>query len=160
NFNSEAFIAVIPTIVPEPAAGALALLGLICILLLRRCSLWRPNKFSSFKTPAADDSPARKLLSGHARPAPLILRAAERGRLRSVLEPFERSNPMRNLKLFRWTAALMVAIVLMAAAASAQADGTITISGTFSMDYLSGERDLDLYLPGLAEVYFNGHEHT
>jgi hypothetical protein len=46
NGNNEAFVAVIPTIVPEPAAGALALLGVSSILLLRRRSLWRPNKFS------------------------------------------------------------------------------------------------------------------
>ena len=44
NGNTEAFVAVIPTIVPEPAAGALALLGVSSILLLRRRSLWRPNK--------------------------------------------------------------------------------------------------------------------
>ncbi|MBA3483694.1 MAG: PEP-CTERM sorting domain-containing protein [Pirellulales bacterium] len=36
NGNTEAFVAVIPTIVPEPAAGALALLGVNGILLLRR----------------------------------------------------------------------------------------------------------------------------
>jgi uncharacterized membrane protein len=46
NGHTEAFVAVIPTIVPEPAAGALALLGVSSILLLRRRSLWRPNKFS------------------------------------------------------------------------------------------------------------------
>jgi hypothetical protein len=28
------------------------------------------------------------------------------------------------------------------------------------MDYFSGERDLDAFLPGLLEVYFTGHEHT
>jgi hypothetical protein len=54
----------------------------------------------------------------------------------------------------------MVAIALAPAVASAQADGTVTISGTFSMDYFSGERDLDAFLPGLLEVYFTGHEHT
>jgi MYXO-CTERM domain-containing protein len=47
NGNTEAFVAVIPT-VPEPAAGALALLGVCSILLLRRRSL-RPNKFSLSK---------------------------------------------------------------------------------------------------------------
>jgi hypothetical protein len=67
---------------------------------------------------------------------------------------------MRQLKLFRWAAALTLAIALAPASASAQEDGTVTISGLFSMDYLSGERDLDLFLPGLVEVYFNGHEHT
>jgi hypothetical protein len=54
----------------------------------------------------------------------------------------------------------MVAIALAPAAASAQEDGTVTISGTFSMDYMSGESDLDWYLPGLLAVYYNGHEHT
>jgi hypothetical protein len=39
NYNNEAFVAVIPTIVPEPATGALALLGPSSILLLRRRSL-------------------------------------------------------------------------------------------------------------------------
>jgi probable HAF family extracellular repeat protein len=48
NGNTEAFVAVIP-IVPEPAAGALALLGVSSILLLRRRSLWRPNKVSLSK---------------------------------------------------------------------------------------------------------------
>src|SRR5262245_48602958 len=67
---------------------------------------------------------------------------------------------MRHLKIFRWTDALMVAIALAPAAASAQEDGTVTISGTFSMDYMSGEYDLDWYLPGLLAVYYNGHEHT
>jgi probable HAF family extracellular repeat protein len=43
NDNHEAFVAVIP-IVPEPAAGALALLGVSSILLLRRHCVWRPNK--------------------------------------------------------------------------------------------------------------------
>jgi probable HAF family extracellular repeat protein len=46
NDHTEAFVAVIPTIVPEPAAGALALVGASSILLLRRRSLGRPNKFS------------------------------------------------------------------------------------------------------------------
>ncbi|HEY3434815.1 MAG TPA: hypothetical protein VGK41_04110, partial [Solirubrobacterales bacterium] len=44
NGNFEAFVAVIPTIVPEPATGALALLGVSSILLLRRRSLGRPIK--------------------------------------------------------------------------------------------------------------------
>ncbi len=54
NGNTEAFVAVIPTIVPEPAAGALALLGVSSILLLRRRSLWRPNKFSLSKDESCD----------------------------------------------------------------------------------------------------------
>jgi uncharacterized membrane protein len=41
--------------VPEPAAGALALLGVSSILLLRRRSLWRPNKFEqALKKPAGE----------------------------------------------------------------------------------------------------------
>jgi hypothetical protein len=36
NGANEAFVAVLPTIVPEPATGALALLGVSSILLLRR----------------------------------------------------------------------------------------------------------------------------
>ena len=62
---------------------------------------------------------------------------------------------MRHLKLFRWTAALMVAIALAPAAAPAQQGGTITISSTFYMDSLSGTVG-----PDLAEVFANGHEHT
>jgi hypothetical protein len=54
----------------------------------------------------------------------------------------------------------MVAIALAPAAASAQEDGTVTISGLFSMDYMYGERDLDLGAPDLLAVYYNGHEHT
>jgi probable HAF family extracellular repeat protein len=46
NGNSEAFVAVIPTIVPEPAGGVLALLSVSSILLVRRRSLGRPSKFS------------------------------------------------------------------------------------------------------------------
>jgi hypothetical protein len=45
NGNHEAFVALIPN-VPEPATGVLALLGMSSILLLRRRSLWRPNKLS------------------------------------------------------------------------------------------------------------------
>ena len=54
NGNTEAFVAVIPTIVPEPAAGALALLGVSSILLLRRRSLGRPNKVSLSKDEPCD----------------------------------------------------------------------------------------------------------
>jgi hypothetical protein len=46
NGNTEAFVAVIPTIVPEPAAGALALLSGSSILLVRWRSLGRPNTLS------------------------------------------------------------------------------------------------------------------
>jgi hypothetical protein len=49
----------------------------------------------------------------------------------------------------------MVAIALAPGAASAQEDGTITISSTFYMDYLYGTVG-----PDLAEVFANGHEHT
>ena len=50
NGNTEAFVALIP----EPAAGALALLGVSSILLLRRRSLWRPNKVSLSKDEPCD----------------------------------------------------------------------------------------------------------
>ncbi len=46
---------------------------------------------------------------------------------------------MRQLKLFQWAAGLTMAIALAPAAASAQEDGTVTISGLFSMDYMSGD---------------------
>ena len=62
---------------------------------------------------------------------------------------------MRQLKLFRWAAALMVAIALAPGAAPAQEDGTIKISSTFYMDGLYGTVG-----PDLAEVFANGHEHT
>jgi hypothetical protein len=62
---------------------------------------------------------------------------------------------MRQLQLFRWAAALTLAIALAPGAASAQEDGTITISSTFYMDYLHGTVG-----PDLAEVFANGHEHT
>ncbi len=62
---------------------------------------------------------------------------------------------MRQLKLFRWAAALTLAIALAPGAASAQEDDTITISSTFYMDWLDGTVG-----PDLAEVYANGHEHT
>jgi len=53
------------------------------------------------------------------------------------------------------TAVLALAIALAPGAASAQADGTVTISGTFSMDWLDGTVG-----PDLADVFANGHEHT
>jgi hypothetical protein len=62
---------------------------------------------------------------------------------------------MRQLKLFRWAAALTLAIALAPGAASAQEADTLTISSTFSMDSLSGTVG-----PDLAEVFANGHEHT
>ena len=62
---------------------------------------------------------------------------------------------MRRFTLFRWVAALTLAIALAPGAASAQEADTLTISGLFSMDYLFGTVG-----PDLAEVYANGHEHT
>ena len=62
---------------------------------------------------------------------------------------------MRQLKLFRWAAVLMLAIALAPGAASAQEADTITISSTFYMDWLVGTVG-----PDLAEVFANGHEHT
>jgi hypothetical protein len=55
---------------------------------------------------------------------------------------------------------LVLAIALAPRAASAQEADTLTISGTFSMDYLNGELDLYYVAPDLAEVYANGQEHT
>jgi hypothetical protein len=62
---------------------------------------------------------------------------------------------MRQLKLFRWAAALTLAIALAPGGASAQEDDTITISSTFYMDWGYGTVGDDL-----AEVFANGHEHT
>ena len=109
-------------------AGALALLGVSSILLLRRRSPGRPNKFSLSKVAAM---------------------------LASYRRPRERSNPMRQLKLFRWAAVLTLAIAMAPGAASAQEADTLTISSTFYMDYLVGTVG-----PDLAEVFANGHEHT
>ena len=62
---------------------------------------------------------------------------------------------MTRLMHLQGIAALTVAIALAPGAASAQEADTVTISGTFSMDYLSGTVG-----PDLAEIYANGHEHT
>lgn len=62
---------------------------------------------------------------------------------------------MRHLTPFRMAAVLMLSIALAPGAASAQEDHTLTISGTFYMDWLGGTVG-----PDLAEVYANGHEHT
>ena len=68
--------------------------------------------------------------------------------------------PITRSRLRRWTAVLALLIALAPGAASAQEDGTVTISGRFSMDYLYGELDLSLFEPDLLGVYYNGHEHT
>jgi hypothetical protein len=62
---------------------------------------------------------------------------------------------MKQLTPVRGVAVLTLAIALAPGAASAQEDGTITISGTFSPLWLGGTVG-----PDLAEVYANGHEHT
>jgi len=67
---------------------------------------------------------------------------------------------MRHLQLSRWAAVLMLALALAPPAASAQEDDTVTISGTFSMDYAYGENDLYYVAPELLAVYANGYEHT
>ena len=64
-------------------------------------------------------------------------------------------HPTTRSRLPRWTAVLALVIALLPGTAPAQEDGTLTISGLFSMDYLSGTVG-----PDLAEVYANGHEHT
>ncbi len=67
---------------------------------------------------------------------------------------------MRRYTRFRWAVALTLAIALAPGAASAQEDGTVTISGLFSMDYLYGETDLYYVAPDLVAAYANGHVHT
>ena len=63
-------------------------------------------------------------------------------------------------RLARWTAVLALVIALLPGTAPAQEDGTVTISGLFSMDYLNGETDIGYFAPDLLGVYYNGHEHT
>jgi hypothetical protein len=67
---------------------------------------------------------------------------------------------MRPWKLVQWAALLILAIALAPVAASAAEDGTVTISGTFSMDYLYGELDLYYFDPDFLNVYANGQQHT
>jgi Calx-beta domain len=66
---------------------------------------------------------------------------------------------MKRFTLFSWVAALTLSIALTPGAASAQEAGTVTISGSFSMDYMN-EGDLNWYVPDLVGVYYNGHKHT
>jgi hypothetical protein len=68
--------------------------------------------------------------------------------------------PITRSRLRRWTAFLALVIALLPGTAPAQEADTLTISGTFSMDYLNGESDLNWFVPDLVEVYANGHEHT
>ena len=68
--------------------------------------------------------------------------------------------PRTRSRLAQWFAILALAIGLAPGAVSAQEDGTVTIIGTFSMDYLYGELDLSYFAPDLLGVYYNGHEHT
>jgi len=67
---------------------------------------------------------------------------------------------MTRSRLARWTAVLALVIALLPGTAPAQEDGTIKISGLFSMDYMYGELDLYYFDPDLLTVYNNGHEHT
>jgi hypothetical protein len=64
------------------------------------------------------------------------------------------------LKVCRWAAVLMQAVALVYGSASAQEEGTVTVSGKISMDYVNGESDLNWFVPDLVAVYANGHEHT
>jgi hypothetical protein len=64
-------------------------------------------------------------------------------------------HPRTRSRLARWVAVLTLAVALLPGAASAQEDDTVTISGTFYMDWLDGTVG-----PDLAEVFANGHEHT
>ena len=68
--------------------------------------------------------------------------------------------PITRSRLRRWTAVLALVIAQLPGTAPAQEADTLTISGTFSMDYLNGESDLNWFVPDLVEVYANGHEHT
>lgn len=61
---------------------------------------------------------------------------------------------MKRSKRFRWAGVLALAIALTASSASAQEDDTLMISGTFSMDSVSGTVGDDL-----AEVYANDDDH-
>jgi len=67
---------------------------------------------------------------------------------------------MQRLRLFQWAAVLTMAIALAPGAASAQEDETLTISGTFNMDYSFGESALNDVAPELLAVYTNGQQHT
>lgn len=69
-------------------------------------------------------------------------------------------HPRTRSRLARWFALLALVLALAPGAAPAQEEGTVTISGLFSMDYLYGESDLSLFEPDLLGVYYNGHEHT
>ena len=62
---------------------------------------------------------------------------------------------MKRCTPFQWAAVLTLAIALAPGAASAQEDDTVTISGTFYMDWLGGTVG-----PDLVQVFANGHEHT
>ena len=62
---------------------------------------------------------------------------------------------MKRFAFFQLVVVLTLAIALAPGTASAQEDGTITISGTFTMDWLDGTVGDDL-----AEIFANGHEHT
>ena len=67
---------------------------------------------------------------------------------------------MKRLTLLQWFASFMLAIALLPGAARAQEDGTVTVSGLFSMDYVYGETDLSYVAPELLAVYANGQPHT
>ncbi|MCW5551307.1 MAG: hypothetical protein KIS67_03980 [Verrucomicrobiae bacterium] len=95
---------------------------------------------------------AMRLIAVHLRPAASV--ASEEGPVAG-----RDKHPRPRSRLALWTAALALVIALLPVAASAQEDGTVTISGTFSMDYIN-ESDLYWYFPDLVAVYYNGHEHT
>src|SRR5262245_7211432 len=112
---------------------------------------------------------AKQAPTGH--PSPFSLPSGERVRVRGGIAPAlglraaamiascrrlnERSNPMSRLNLFRWTAALALALALAPGTSSAQEPDTLSISGTFSMDYFVGRVGADL-----AAVYSRGSAHT
>lgn len=66
-----------------------------------------------------------------------------------------KEHPMTRSRVPRWTAFLVLLIAPVAAPVMALETGTITVTSTLHMDWLSGTVG-----PDLAEVYANGHEHA
>jgi hypothetical protein len=67
----------------------------------------------------------------------------------------KRNHPMTRLRFSRWLAVLTLAIALAPSAASVLEADTLSISGTFHMDQLTGTVGVDL-----AEVFAHNNENT